>query len=115
MGIESNYAGYVFFETGFIKQEVALDTSKIRLTDYFIEVKNLHEADAFAVTFYREGEGEVIVHMGILDPNNKLLIHHRPAFGANVRTEPWWIVRREYDNPNFLIKFLKLKTVPTDG
>ncbi len=115
MGIESNCAGYVFFETGIIKQEVALDTSKIILVDNFTEVRNFDEADVFAVTFYREGEGEVIVHMGVLDPGNKLLIHHRPAFGANIRTEPWRIVRREYDNPKFLVKFLKLKTVTTES
>ncbi len=109
MSAEVNCVSFAYYRLGITKEEKYVDTLEVDLVDHFLEVETLEEADAVAVIFGDPLEGEVLSHLGVLDPRDKMLVHHRPGYGKKACSTVLSTLEKEYPGIRYSLRYLKLK------
>lgn len=109
MRTELNCVSFAYYRLGITQEERYLDPLKVDLMVHFFEVETPEEADAVAVIFHDPLEGEVLYHLGVLDPRDRMLVHHRPDYGRKACSTVLPILEKTYPGIRFSLRYLKLK------
>ncbi len=112
----SNCIGFAYYTLGLQPRDVYIEDAHPLEKYPELELAACQEdAQAIGFTFNKTiiGRGkDALLHLAVIDPNNHLLIIHRPSYGAEIESIPTAVLLEEYSRLRGTItpRFIRIRS-----